>query len=390
MTNFDNLKATRNEKIDLIRMALSNYTSPYKVSGSDAVALNNLTEFISHNILFKKRQDYTENDLSNMMYKYAYRYFTQFVNPIATVDLIEMMILYNKYMVFNIGDNAIYNIFNISEKFTYTVTLIDTPNNINQDSSRTYSFSIPYVNNVYRENFVKSFRLKSNQFSVDGKILNLGLNGNTMVLNMDFELLIHDGSNPIEYNLINNGQVVAKIKLDLVETEDNKSREYIVEGYSANIISNFERDMYRFIDNMYISEETKTKLIDKGMITGNDQEEIDENTELVLSVKKSYLRNLLEEIKTNGILNGIILKNLTEYAQNNTVNYFNSVTNLNINVSKLARDAIKHVNDQIKFTGIETDELHIIFKNSVNSYVAGDFPDSYETTFEGFLNDMFR
>jgi hypothetical protein len=371
-------------------MALSNYTSPYKVSGSDAVALNNLTEFISHNILFKKRQDYTENDLSNMMYKYAYRYFTQFVNPIATVDLIEMMILYNKYMVFNIGDNAIYNIFNISEKFTYTVTLIDTPNNINQDSSRTYSFSIPYVNNVYRENFVKSFRLKSNQFSVDGKILNLGLNGNTMVLNMDFELLIHDGSNPIEYNLINNGQVVAKIKLDLVETEDNKSREYIVEGYSANIISNFERDMYRFIDNMYISEETKTKLIDKGMITGNDQEEIDENTELVLSVKKSYLRNLLEEIKTNGILNGIILKNLTEYAQNNTVNYFNSVTNLNINVSKLARDAIKHVNDQIKFTGIETDELHIIFKNSVNSYVAGDFPDSYETTFEGFLNDMFR
>jgi hypothetical protein len=392
---FDNLQVTRNEKIDLIRMAISNYTSPYKISGSDAVTLNNLTEFVSDNIIFKKRQDYTENDLSNMMYKYAYRYFTQFVNPVETVNLMEMMIMYNKYMVFNIGENSLLNVFNISEKFTYRVDLIDDTNNVNQNSNRTYGFSIPYVNKDYRENYVKTFKLNNISFDVNGKILNLDVNGKDLTITTDFELLINDNISepipePIEYDLTYNNTKVASIKLVQI-TEDDRSRSYTIEdGYASNIINNFESDINRFIDNMYISNSTRDALVDAELITGTNEDVINANAEEKLSVRKAELRNLFEEMKTNNILRTVVLKHIAKYVQNDTYNYTNSVTGVNIDISEFTQDAVKQINEQIKFIGMESDELHIIFKNSANSYAADDFPSSDISTFEEFLDKMFK
>jgi hypothetical protein len=214
MVLFDELQATKDEKLDLIRMALNNYSSPYKVSGYDAATLNNLTNFISENIIYKKRKDYTENDLSSLLYKYTYRYFTQFVTPVSTLDLIEMMILYNKYLVFNIGENAMSNIFGLSERFEYRVQLVDSPENINHNSGKTFSFSIPYIANQYRSNYVNNFKLNPNQFNTAGKIMNINKTADGFIISTDFELrILNESSQPIVYNLTSGGAKAASVTL---------------------------------------------------------------------------------------------------------------------------------------------------------------------------------
>jgi len=386
MVLFDELKASRNEKIDLIRMALSNYSSPYKVSGYDAVTLNNLTEFISNNIIYKKRKDYSENDLSNLMYKYAYRYFTQFVTPSATLDIIEMMILYNKYMTFNIGENAMSNVFGISEKFKYSVTLIDDPLNINQDSSRTYSFSVPYIANEYRDNLDITFRLNSNQFNIVGKIINIDKSPDGFILSTDFELQILDGiSQNIEYDLLSNGLKVAKVKLDIFEP-----REYIVDKYASNLMDNMISDFSNIINNMYIADSSVPWLTTNLIITETVSKDA------ALTSKKNQLISDLEKIKTDGVLREVIIGMISEYCQNTTVTYNNPVTGINLSVSKLTQDIAKHINKEINHTGIGLDELYIIFKNSVNTYEAA-LDSNRETEvlaniaiLEEFFNNLFR
>jgi len=189
MVLLDELKALKDEKIDLIRMALNKYSTPYRISGYDATTLNNLTNFISNNIIYKKRQDYSENELSSLLYKYSYKYFTQFVTPESTLELLEMMILYNKYMIFNIAENAMKNIFGISERFIYKATLINHSNNINQNSDKIYSISIPYVSGEYRQNFTRSFKVKSNQI-VNGTIISINDTPSGFFIATDFELLV--------------------------------------------------------------------------------------------------------------------------------------------------------------------------------------------------------
>ena len=393
MTLFDELQSSRNEKIDLIRLALSNYTSPYKVNGYDAVTLNNLTEFVSNNIIYKKRKDYTENDLSNVLYKYAYRYFTQFVTPTATVDLIEMMILYNKYMAFNIGENAMSNIFGISEKFKYNVSLVDDAvTNINQNSSMTFSFSIPYVANEYRSNLVTRFKLKDNQFSINGKIMNINTSTEGFIIYSDFELRDMIGLNRAKYDLLSNGRKVAQVEITL---QDQK-RGYNISNYTSNLIDNITGDLTRIINSMYISETSANFLSGKVFVDISDMSQEDrENTiSTALSIKKNRLISTLEKIKADGVLDDVVLSMITQYCQDTSISYMTSY-GTTLSVSKLANDAAKHIKEEINHTGIALDELYIIFKNSTNSYDGNNIIRSAEissnrTTFENFLNDIFR
>ena len=131
--------------------------------------------------------------------------------------------------------------------------------------------------------------LNSTQFSAAGKILSLNINGDSLFITTNFELLVDNSgtpSTPINYDLTTSGVKVATVRLSLVNTNSNRSREYTVDGYTANIVANFENDMNRFIDNIYISDTTKASLIAAGFITGNNQDEKDENTEILLTNKK--------------------------------------------------------------------------------------------------------
>jgi hypothetical protein len=81
---------------------------------------------------------------------------------------------------------------------------------------------------------------------------------------------------------------------------------------------------------------------------------------------------------------------VSEYSKDSTETYSNPITGINLTVSKLSKDAVNHINKEIRFTGIETDELYIIFKNSVNSYNSGDHSASVVTAFEEFMDELFR
>jgi len=381
---FNDLQATKNQKIDLIRMALNNYTSPYKVEGYDASTINNLTEFISDNIIYKKRKDYTENDLSSLMYKYSYRYFTQFVTPTATLDTIEMMIMYNKYMIFNIADDSMSNIFGVTSNYEYEVSLIDNVLNVNQDSSQTYSITIPYVSGEYRNDYSINFKLKDNQINTIGKIINISNTADGFIINTAFELVSGPVETPTVYNLTSGGAKVAEVSLAINEVEVGQeyTATYTTDTYSDNLINNISSDFSNMIDNMYLSEETRDTL--------DPAPDVELTSSEVLDIKKGVLKNTLEEIKSNGILKNVVIGLISEYSQHTTEQYLNPITGIDLNVSKMARDAAKHINTEINHTGIGADELHIIFKNSTNPYHSDDFSDAEILDFKLFMEELFR
>jgi len=180
------------------------------------------------------------------------------------------------------------------------------------------------VLNTYRDDYTKTFKLKSTQFDVDGKILNINIGNEPMYIETNFEL-----TTSTHYNLTSNDGLVAEVYLTLINTDDNKSRTYEIDTYMNNLLDNIEDDFKNFIDNMYISDTTETELTTKGVIGSLTKEE-------VLFNKKAYLYNTLEEIKTSGVFKNTIIKYIIDYVQhfdlNNDIGYHynNTTTGLDI------------------------------------------------------------
>ena len=97
------------EKLDLIRLALNHYDSPYIVQGQDATTVNRLSEFAANNILFKPRKELTDNEVSATIYKYIRRYFDQAVTEELTYNLLDTVLSYNKLLTETIMTNSLSN-----------------------------------------------------------------------------------------------------------------------------------------------------------------------------------------------------------------------------------------------------------------------------------------
>lgn len=394
------------EKLDLIRLALNHYDSPYIVQGQDALTVNRLSEFAANNILFKPRTELIDNEVSASIYKYIRRYFDQAVTEELTYNLLDTVLSYNKLLTETIMTNSLSNVFNIKEQFHYELyidggsgTIISNP------TAQTYTVRIPYVNTTkgYRE---ITFKLSESNF-LNGKITNLK---GTRDIITEFNLNTTD---VLDIFVLGNPNPVRKAK---IKYKTNNSVRFETGFYFNNLFNNVVSDMERYIGNMsvkntnvrdmllsvdssdYVNSIGGTSVFENVRLTyrdlSEDAKELDKvlameaDLDAILSAKKLRLRNKLESMKIDGVIRDVLIWNVLKYVQDEItpVEGFTKPTEFKVS-------SINYINKDIIYNGDSDDQLKYLINNSYNPTFTmiktnTRFTNAI-TSFESFLTDLF-
>lgn len=408
------------EKLDLIRLALNHYDSPYIVQGQDALTVNRLSEFAANNILFKPRAELTDNEISANIYKYTRRYFDQAVTEELTYNLLDTVLSYNKLLTETIMTNSLSNVFNIKEQFyyeLYTETAnIDNSSVISNPTTQTYTVRIPYDNETkgYRE---ITFKLSESNFS-NGRITNLD---GTRDIITEFNL---DTTKELDIFILGYPNPVRKA---WIKAKESNPIRFETGFYFNNLFNNIVSDMERYIGNMNVNNKNVRDMLlsvnssgdDSSVYVNDDGTSVFEDVVLthvglsgeakrlameadldaILSAKKLRLRDELESMKIDGDIRDVLIWNVLKYVQDNVLpdepnEGLTRRTNFKLS-------SINYINKDIIYNGDSDEQLNTLINNSYNPTFAmieeaeeeADEEDKRFTTaidsFESFLTDLF-
>ncbi len=403
------------EKLDLIRLALNHYDSPYIVQGQDALTVNRLSEFAANNILFKPRTELIDNEVSATIYKYIRRYFDQAVTEELTYKLLDTVLSYNKLLTETIMTNSLSNVFNIKEQFHYELYIDGgSGTTITNPTEQTYTVKIPYVNKTkgYRE---ITFKLsESNFIGGNGRIINLdGVRDIVTEFNLD---ITNEDTTPKEFNIFILGNPnpvrTAKIKL-----KDSNPVRFETGFYFNNLFNNIVSDMERYIGNMNVNNTTVRDMLLSSDYVNSDDTSMFENVILthrglseetseldkelameadldaILSTKKLKLRDELESMKIDGVIRDVLIWNVLKYVQDKD----------STESTKFKTWSINYINNDIIYNGDSDAQLNTLINNSYNpTFAMIEEAEADEeadegtkrftkaiTAFESFLTDLF-
>lgn len=401
------------EKLDLIRLALNHYDSPYVVQGQDALTVNRLSEFAANNVLFKPRTELIDNEVSATIYKYIRRYFDQAVTEELTYNLLDTVLSYNKLLTETIMTNSLSNVFNIKEQFYYELhTLPITGTNISNPTEQTYTVRIPYVNKTKGHREI-TFKLSQSNF-INGRISNL--NGTRDIIT-EFNL---DTTAELDIFILGNPNSVKKAK---IEYKGSNPVRFETGFYFNNLFNNVVSDMERYIGNMSVkSKDVRDMLlsvdsddyvnIDDTINSTIDGTSVFENVRLtyrdlseeanvldkelameadldaILSAKKLRLRNKLESMKIDGDIRDMLIWNVLKYVQDEIIPVEDFTKPTKFKVS-----SINYINKDIIYNGDSDEQIKTLINNSYNpTFDLIEEDDRFTTAitaFESFLTDLF-
>ena len=242
------LQSIKQDKEDILKKLLSHYKESYNVNGEDALIINNLFNFISNNIIFKKRKEYDENALSDKLYNYTNKHFTSFSDIEDTLDIIKFLFNYNRNTTEIILDNPLKNIFGVEEVYRYNFKYnpdyeYDENNDINQYNK--YSIEIDFEKEEHTD--VLKLEYSFTEKDIIGGILKEESSIYTRDISSNKKL--KTGIYSLKQNNNNNNVV----EIELIKSTDNYFS-YKKEHIFRNLVRNIHNEIEQLYNNLKYNE----------------------------------------------------------------------------------------------------------------------------------------